>query len=134
MGRGETGRLEKEVGNRLHTISVRVSPSELEEWDEARQPTGRKERGRWVRSVVKEALSGSPALPGDIARVPEVNHAAYLELARIGNNLNQLTRWSHQEGRLHPGLDAAIEAVGNAALALRGLAPLDEVPPAEDEA
>ncbi|MQS16439.1 plasmid mobilization relaxosome protein MobC [Streptomyces kaniharaensis] len=104
---------------------MRLAPQELERWRAAQQKTSRKELGAWVRAVVEEALNGHPGVPGDVAQVPEVNHAAYLTLAQAANNLNQLTRYTHQESQLHHDIQAAIEAVGNAALAIRGLEPLD---------
>ena len=66
--------------------------------------------------------------------MPPVNEAAYRELAAVGNNLNQLTRWSHVNDQLHPALLAAVEAVGNAALVVRGLEPIDDQELADVEA
>ncbi|WP_159401230.1 MobC family plasmid mobilization relaxosome protein [Streptomyces sp. NRRL B-24484] len=103
---------------------MRLSDAERVQWEAARDATGRKETGAWVRAVVTEALTGHPGLPGEPPMVPEVNHAAYLALAGVGNNLNQLTRAVHSGGLpadLLPRLEAAIEAVGNAALAVRGI-------------
>ena len=41
-------------------------------------------------------------------------------LAGAANNLNQLTRWSHAEERLHPEVDAAVATVEAAAGRMRG--------------
>ncbi|MFJ4674236.1 plasmid mobilization relaxosome protein MobC [Kitasatospora purpeofusca] len=119
------GRL-TEAGKRDHTISVRVSDSELERWEAARAQTDRKEKGAWIRAVVEEALNGHPGVPGDVPRVPAVNRELYEELAAIGNNLNQLVRYTHQDSELHQDLQRAIRQVGDAALAIRGMRPMDE--------
>ena len=58
-----------------------------------------------------------------------MSQAAYDELCRIGANLNQLVRYSHQDGALHPAIEAALFEVGNAALALRGIEPMDPADP-----
>lgn len=121
------GRL-TEAGRRTHTVSIRLTEAELGRWHEARRRTPRKELGAWARAVIEEQINGAPGIPGDVPRVPEVSHAAYLVLAGLGNNLNQLTRLAHigeLPGELLPELEAVIAKVGNAALAVRGLAPLD---------
>jgi hypothetical protein len=116
------------AGKREYTVSVRLSDGEREQWEAARDATGRKETGAWVRAVVTEALTGHPGLPGEPPRVPEVNHGVFLALAAIGNNLNQIAYLSNVSGSvppdLHSRLVAAIEAVGDAALVVRGLKPL----------
>ncbi|MGK4586018.1 plasmid mobilization relaxosome protein MobC [Kitasatospora sp. HPMI-4] len=119
------GRL-TEAGHRTNTISVRISDAELERWEAARAQTARKEKGAWIRAVVEEALNGHPGVPGDVPRVPEINRRAYEELAAIGNNLNQLVRYTHQESQLHHDLLNLLERIGDAALAVRGMKPFDE--------
>lgn len=133
MPKGQTGRLTA-AGKRDKTVTLRLTEAELARWTEARERTPRKEMGAWVRSVVEEVLTGDPAIPGDVARVPAINEQAYRELAAVGNNLNQLVRWSHMNDRLHPALLTAIEAVGNAALVVRGLEPIDDQELADIEA
>ncbi|GAA1198317.1 hypothetical protein F4556_007609 [Kitasatospora gansuensis] len=127
MAKGGQGRL-TEAGQRTHTVSVRLTPAELERWHAARSKTARKELGAWVRAMVEEALNGHPGIPGDVAQVPEVNHAVFVQLAAIGNNMNQIAYLSNTAGgvpaELHQRLAEAIEAVGDAALAVRGLAPM----------
>ncbi|MET9618898.1 MobC family plasmid mobilization relaxosome protein [Kitasatospora indigofera] len=116
------------AGKREHTVSIRLTPQELERWHEARKRTPRKELGAWARAVVEEQINGRPGIPGDVARVPEINHAAFMQLAGLGNNLNQLTRLANSgelPRDLLARLEAAIEAVGDAALAVRGLRPVD---------
>ncbi|MFJ3221333.1 hypothetical protein ACIPLC_36120 [Kitasatospora sp. NPDC086801] len=119
------GRL-TEAGERTHNIAVRLSDSELERWEAARAKTKRKERAAWVRATVEEALSGHPGVPGDVPHVPEINRAAYRELAAIGSNLNQLVMYTHRDSELHRDLQEAIRKVGDAALAIRGMKPMDE--------
>jgi hypothetical protein len=127
LAKGGQGRL-TEAGKRGHTVSVRLTPEELERWHAARRRTARKELGAWVRATVEETLNGHPGIPGDIAQVPEVNHGVFLQLAAIGNNLNQIAFQANIAGgvpaELHERLAAAIEAVGDAALAVRGMRPL----------
>ncbi|MFF5707418.1 hypothetical protein ACFY7H_33770 [Streptomyces sp. NPDC012794] len=104
-------------------MSVRVSVEELAAWRAAQAATGRRELGAWVRAVVTEALTGRRGVPGDVPVVPLVNAAAYGQLVAAANNLNQLTRYSHEQRELHTAIQAAIEEVGRAALAVRGLGP-----------
>lgn len=127
------------AGLRDYTVSVRLAPEERVAWEAARDATERKETGNWVRAVVNEALTGHPGLPGEPPRVPEVNHGVYLQLAAIGNNLNQIARAvnTDEEGRLPldlvERLEAAIEAVGDAALVVRGLKPLADAAGVEED-
>jgi hypothetical protein len=111
---------------------VRVTPEELERWQAARDQTGRRELGAWVRAVVTEALTGRRGVPGDVPVVPLVNEAAYGQLVAAANNLNQLARYAHQERELPASIAAAVEEVGRAAMAVRGLGPDRET--AEDQA
>lgn len=116
---------------RTHCVSVRLTPRELERWRQARDRTGRRELGAWVRAVVEQAL-GRPGIPGDVPVVPLINHAAYGQLVQAANNLNQLTRYAHQNRELPAAILAAVEEIGNAALAVRGLGADPETD--EDEA
>jgi len=117
MVRGTPGK------KRTHTISVRVDPDALAAWDAAREASGRKEMGAWVRAVVEDAIGtyAPGQRPGDVPRVPEVNAEAYAHLTAAANNLNQLTRYSHQDEALHPEVVAAIRLVVAAAWEVRGL-------------
>ncbi|MFD3940221.1 hypothetical protein ACFWSP_35350 [Streptomyces sp. NPDC058618] len=117
MVRGKSGE------RRTHCVSVRVTSEELERWRGAQAATGRRELGAWVRAVVTERLTGRRGVPGDVPVVPEVNAAAFEQLAAASNNLNQLTRYSHEQRELHAAIQAAVEEVGRAALAVRGLGP-----------
>lgn len=116
MVRGTPGK------KRRHCVSVRLTEEELRRWHQAREKTGRKELGAWVRAVVEQRL-GRKGIPGDVPTVPLVNAAAYGQLVQAANNLNQLTRYSHERRELHAAIQAAIEEIGRAALAVRGLGP-----------
>ncbi|MFJ9676377.1 hypothetical protein ACIRP5_37095 [Streptomyces sp. NPDC101221] len=116
MVRGTPGK------RRRHCVSVRLTEEELRRWHQAREKTGRKELGAWVRAVVEQRL-GRKGIPGDVPTVPLVNAAAYGQLVQAANNLNQLTRYSHERRELHVAIQAAIEEIGRAALAVRGLGP-----------
>ncbi|TGG77857.1 hypothetical protein D8771_26530 [Streptomyces albus] len=115
-------------------MSVRVSDAERERWEAARTESGRREMGAWVRAVVEEALherSGveAPGTEKGPAPLEPVTQAAYDELCRIGANLNQLVRYTHQDAALHPAVEQALFEVGNAALALRGIEPMRPTDP-----
>ncbi|MEW9267825.1 hypothetical protein AB1207_24055 [Kineococcus endophyticus] len=100
-----------------------MDPDALAAWDAARTASGRKEMGAWVRAVVEDVLGTYPPgqRPGDVPRVPEVNAEAYAHLTAAANNLNQLTRYSHQDETLHPEVLAAVRAVVAAAMEVRGV-------------
>ena len=89
---------------RTRDVRVRLSEDEWQLWDAAREASGRKELGAWVRAFIHEALlrRSEGRRPGDLARVvvPETNRAAVAELRRVGNNLNQLAHHANTEGRL----------------------------------
>ncbi|WUW59383.1 MobC family plasmid mobilization relaxosome protein (plasmid) [Streptomyces sp. NBC_01456] len=119
-------------------MSVRVNDEEQARWKSALAESGRREMGAWVRQVVEDVLDerGDGPPPGAERRpamLDPVSQAAYDELVRIGNNLNQLVRYTHQDGALHQGLAEVLFEVGNAALALRGIRPMDGTETADDE-
>jgi hypothetical protein len=116
MVRGKPGQ------KRSHCVSVRLTEEELERWHRARERTGRRELGAWVRAVVEQRL-GRRGIPGDVPTVPLVNAAAYGQLVQAANNLNQLTRYAHQAGHLPAAIEEAVAEIGRAALAVRGLGP-----------
>lgn len=128
MARGTPG------SKRQHTVSVRLNDEERARWDDARAESGRRELGAWVRAVVEDRLAevGDGEAPGAErrpAKLDPVSEATYEELCAIGRNINQLTRYTHQDGRLHPAVERALFEVGNAALALRGIEPMDSADP-----
>ncbi|MFC5174982.1 hypothetical protein [Streptomyces mutomycini] len=127
MARGTPG------SKRGHTVSVRLNEAERQRWDAARQESGRRELGAWVRAVVEDVLDevdgAAPGAERGPALLDPVTQATYDELCRIGANLNQLVRYTHQDGQVHPAVEAALFEVGNAALALRGIDPMRPTDP-----
>lgn len=95
---------------RLHSVSCRLTDAELALLDERR---GQVSRGEWLR---RAALSRPPRI------VPTINKEAWAELARVGSNLNQLTRALHEE-RWTPSdataAHAALQMVGEQLKATR---------------
>jgi hypothetical protein len=84
---------------RTRDVRVRLTPAEHAAWTAARETTGRRELGAWVRTVVNDLLQATPGRP-----TPAVDHDhhlvdAYQQLLRAGNNLNQLARWANTEHR-----------------------------------
>ena len=110
---------------RTRRISMRVSDAEYEAWEALRAASGRAEMGAWARAVVLDALGmgGPGSRVGDLPVVPEVNAAAFTALMGAVNNLNQLTRYSHQNESLAPGVAEAVAAVQEAALVVLGRGP-----------
>ncbi len=103
-------------GKSSHTVSVRLTPAELEAWRERQQRSGRRELGAWARAVINDAqglTDGRQA--GDVPQIPEANHAAYRQLAGAAQNLNQVAR------ALNAGHPAGAE-VAQAAAAVRDAA------------
>lgn len=64
----------------MHSVSVRLSPAELQAVDAKR---GRLRRGEWMR------MSSLDRLP---ITVPAINAKAYQELNRLGVTLNQIAK------------------------------------------
>lgn len=77
------------AGGRAVGLMVRLTPGERASWHEAARAAGRGKTAAWVREVVTAHLEGGSSRPAaadaEVARVRA-------ELARIGNNLNQLAR------------------------------------------
>lgn len=75
------------AGARSVGLVVRLTPQEREVWHAAARVAGRGKTAAWVRDVVTDHMKGgSPRAVGADAEVAR----ARAELARIGNNLNQL--------------------------------------------
>jgi len=106
---------------RTHCVSVRLTDEEFERWKAARDSTERKELGAWVRAVVEEALQGHPGVPGDVPKVPEVNEAAFEQLAQAAADLRNVARALLQAGRDEAAVERVLTQVGEAAMAVRGL-------------
>lgn len=100
-------------GGRPHRHSVKLSDAE-----QATLTARAEEAGMTVpRLLVETTLDGESAEAGRAAAV-----LAVLELdeqvRRIGNNLNQLTRYAHEERELPEGLEHALRSVARACLSL----------------
>lgn len=74
-----------------------------------------------LSSEVLPAARAPRRAAGDRPVVPEVNERAYAVLVGAANNLNQLTRFSHQVQALVPGIEAAMAEVVEASRAVRGI-------------
>lgn len=89
---------------RTRDVRVRLSDDEWAVWNAAREASGRKEMGAWLRAFVTHILTGTnpDRRPGDLPRVmvPPVNRDAVQQLLRVGNNLNQLAHAANAEGRI----------------------------------
>jgi len=88
---------------RGHTVSVRLNPAELALLDDRRAGV-RMQRGEYLRSAALHALPPT---------VPEVNRAAWVELARTAANLNQIAH------RMNAGHEVAFDEVRATVQALR---------------
>jgi hypothetical protein len=109
------------VGERTHTVSVRLSPAEYAVWVAAAKAAGRGRLGAWVRDRVTGTLpaatsAGAAGVSGSVSRwlfpasspasvsaggpVVSGEWAAGLraELGRVGNNLNQAVRLANTSG------------------------------------
>lgn len=101
--------------HRSRDVRVRLTPAEHDAWTAARDQTGRRELGAWVRVVVNELLALPPGdRPArDVADQPQQpdqrlrDAAVYAVLTRTANNLNQLARWANTERRYPAEQDAA---------------------------
>ena len=69
------------MGERVYTVSSRMSKKELDELDRRR---GRIRRGTFLRNVFLGKKEPT--------QIPEVNREQYIETARWAANLNQLAR------------------------------------------
>lgn len=98
---------------RSHCVSVRLSDDELAQLDAQR---GKHKRGEWLR------MAGLDRLPRPI---PELNRAAWADLARLANNLNQAQRSinsgdaSAHDTRLIEATRLAVDALRDQLLGLR---------------
>lgn len=87
-GRGRGGRPKGDPSDvRNHTIGVRVNNLERNLLQDKARKMGMSP-SQWLRhAALARKLPKQPA--------PELNRQAYSELARVGSNLNQLTKASH---------------------------------------
>lgn len=115
-------------------VTIRLTPSEYER---AIAKKGALSISDFFR---RAGLDESIPTPRPRPLIPEVNRETYLELGRIGNNLNQQTRACHQalhEGQTLPVSPEQIEAVAaqveQVRLAVLGLDPADDTDDADDD-
>jgi hypothetical protein len=85
---------------RTRAFSVRGHDAELELWDSTARAAGYRQRAAWARAVLNAAAAGRSA---DAARsrrtdADSVDGELRGQLARVGNNLNQLVRLGHSSG------------------------------------
>ena len=114
-----------EVANKA--VTIRLTPSEHEQ---AISQKGTLSLSEFFR---RAGLDESIPMPRSRPPIPEVNRETYLELGRIGNNLNQQTRACHRalhQGQTLPMSPEQIEAVAaqveQVRLEVLGLAPADD--------
>lgn len=106
-----TMRADSETEKRTRVIAVRVNDEEYSELREQAESAGIPQLGRWVRrrllllGAVEEKVSRTRV---DLSPLSEVQ----ADLARVGNNLNQLARVANTTGLPdHGELDSAIREV-----------------------
>jgi hypothetical protein len=104
-------RADSETEKRTRVIAVRVNDEEYSELREQAESAGIPQLGRWVRrrllllGAVEEKVSRTRV---DLSPLSEVQ----ADLARVGNNLNQLARVANTTGLPdHGELDSAIREV-----------------------
>lgn len=70
---------QKPKQKRTRTVSMRLDDDEYQYLDQMRK---KMQRGRYMRSLLKN----------EIRQIPELNIAAYRELARMSSNVNQVAK------------------------------------------
>jgi len=115
-------------------VTIRLTPSEYER---AIAKKGTLSLSEFFR---RAGLDESIPTPRSRPPIPEVNRETYLELGRMGNNLNQQTRACHlalHAGQTLPVSPEQIEAVAaqveQVRLAVLGLDPADDTDDADDD-
>lgn len=87
-----------DADRRTHTVSVRLSDAELAQLD-TRRALVRMQRGEYLRAAALHRLPPT---------IPAINREAWVHLARIGGNLNQIARHLNA-GAIHPDEIAAAQ-------------------------
>lgn len=104
-GRKPTPQAEK----RQHAVTCRLTDAEQAHVDGLR---GAITRGEWIR---RSALSAVPNI------VPALNREAWLELSRVGSNLNQIARVLNSDPVIAPAtIEALAQSLKEFRLALIG--------------
>ena len=94
------GMAKNDPGKRRHTrsalVQVRVRPSELAAWRSKASSAG-VSLSVLLRQAMARTGAWTPS-PADAERAPahEVERGRTREVARIGNNLNQIARWANE--------------------------------------
>lgn len=96
-----------ESQQRRHPVTCRLTDAERDQVDASR---GSVTRGEFIR---RAALSAAPRV------VPEVNREAWVELARLSSNLNQLVRHLNQKAPDGPRPPAKLKELQEAVVRLR---------------
>jgi hypothetical protein len=125
---------------RTHDVRVRLTPDEHAAWTAARDQTGRRELGAWVRVAINEMLSLPPGDRPGRGRVLreqpiDIDVALYTELIRVANDIYQLARQAQAEHR-YPAEQQALatyeqvrEAVIDIRAAIAASYGIDQRPP-----
>lgn len=93
---------------RTRDVRVRLTPAEHATWSAARERSGRRELGAWVRAVVNELVDQADDEPAPAGRARQLlDAAAYAALVRTASNVNQLARWANTAGRYPAEAQAA---------------------------
>jgi len=92
---------------RTHTVSVRVNPAEFAAWEAATLAASRRQIGAWVREVAVAGYLAGPRTSNPREVDPAVA-GLRAELARLGNNVNQIAHALNTPGHAHA--DAAVAA------------------------
>lgn len=103
MPRGTRG------ADRTRQVSARVNVDEYAAWREAALAAGHKELGAWVRRSINRKLNSS--LGGDTPAAKPIfktDRIVQRMLHGMANNLNQLTKLSHVDGRIPDEADIAL--------------------------
>ena len=82
------GRASREARDQL--VQLRCTPSERDRWREKAKASGQS-----LSVFLREALDGAPVRRR--RRHTAVDPALVRELARVGNNLNQLSKWANRD-------------------------------------
>lgn len=73
-----------DADRRVHTVSVRLNDAELSRLEKSR---GKYQRGEWLRMAAIDRMPPT---------IPTINHEAWVELSRAASNINQLSKYVHQ--------------------------------------
>jgi len=95
------------VEKRTRTVAVRLTPGEESAWITAALAAGRRQLGAWVREVAVAGYLAGPRTVNPRETDPAVA-GLRAELARLGNNVNQIAHALNTPGHAHA--DAAVEA------------------------